>query len=66
MPGAVAYTATKALTSVTLPYGLKIAEFGVEKAASIDSAIKRGVNMINGNCVHEGVARSCKLEYTQW
>jgi alanine dehydrogenase len=35
MPGAVALTSTKALTSATLPYGLMIAELGLENAVKI-------------------------------
>jgi alanine dehydrogenase len=66
MPGAVAYTSTKALTSVTLPFGLSIATKGIKKAASDDPAIKRGVNTINGKCVHDGVARSCGFEYEEF
>ncbi len=66
MPGAVAYTSTKALTSTTLPFGLAIATKGIEKAASDDPAIRRGINTIDGKCVHEGVARSCGIEYSAW
>ncbi len=63
MPGAVAYTSTKALTSVTLPFGVKIAAKGILSASGEDGGIKKGMNTINGRCVHEGVARSCGLEY---
>ncbi len=64
MPGAVAFTATTALTGVTLPYGLKLARDGALKAAEADKAVARGVNTYGGKCVHEGVARSCGLPYT--
>ncbi len=65
MPGAVARTSTIALTSVTLPYGLEIASMGVEAAAKGNAAIRKGINVFGGACVHPGVARSCNLAYTE-
>ncbi|TVR57628.1 MAG: alanine dehydrogenase [Spirochaetaceae bacterium] len=65
MPGAVAYSSTIALTSVTLPFGLEIAENGVEKAME-NPAIRKGLNVIGGACVHHGVARSCNIPYTEY
>jgi len=56
MPGAVALTSTKALTSATLPYGLMIAELGVEGAARKSQAIRHGINVYRGKCVYESVA----------
>ena len=66
MPGAVAYSSTIALTSVTLPFGMQIAELGARKAAAANPAIKRGLNTIAGKLVHRGVARSCELSYTEY
>lgn len=64
MPGVVARSSTIALTSVTLAYGLLIADMGLQSALASSEALRRGLNMINGECVHEGVARSCGLAYT--
>ncbi|MBU8913620.1 MAG: alanine dehydrogenase [Spirochaetales bacterium] len=64
MPGAVARSSTIALTSVTLAYGLLIADAGLQSALASSDALRRGLNTINGECVHEGVARSCGLTYT--
>lgn len=63
MPGAVALTSTKALTSATLPYGLMIAEMGLETACMKCEEIKRGVNVYRGKCVYENVAKSFSLPY---
>ena len=64
MPGAVALSSTQALTSATLPYGLSIAEHGLEKACRASSAIHRGVNVYAGKCVHPGVARTFGIDWT--
>ena len=48
MPGAVALTATQALTGVTLKYGLMLADLGVEKAVCLSPAIRTGVNTYKG------------------
>jgi alanine dehydrogenase len=58
MPGAVALTSTKALTSATLPYGLLIAEMGLEKAARNSDALKLGINVYKGQCVYNEVAKT--------
>jgi alanine dehydrogenase len=58
MPGAVALTSTKALTSATLPYGLMIAEMGLEKAARNSGALKLGINVYKGKCVYNEVAKT--------
>jgi alanine dehydrogenase len=66
MPGAVARSSTIALTSVTLQYGLQIAGQGIHAAARASEAIRRGINTINGKCVHPGVAKSCGLPYAEY
>lgn len=45
MPGAVPRTSTIALTNVTVPYALQIANKGVSKAISENGALKLGVNV---------------------
>lgn len=66
MPGAVARSSTIALTSVTLNYGLSIADRGLERALSEDPALRKGLNTINGNCVHAGVARGTQVPFTEY
>jgi alanine dehydrogenase len=66
MPGAVARSSTIALTSVTLQYGLQIANQGLQAAARANEALRRGINTIDGMCVHPGVAKSCGLPYTEY
>lgn len=65
IPGAVARTSTFALTNVTLPYGLKIANKGYLKAIKEDKALARGVNVIGGYCTYRAVAEAINLTYTQ-
>ncbi|HTO23007.1 MAG TPA: alanine dehydrogenase [Spirochaetia bacterium] len=66
MPGAVARSSTIALTSVTLPYGLMIANQGLAAAARSNEPLRRGINTIDGKCVHAGVAKSCGLPYVEY
>lgn len=66
MPGAVARSSTIALTSVTLNYGLQIADQGLISALKSHPALRHGLNTFDGACVHEGVARSCGLPYTEF
>ena len=58
MPGVVALSSTNALTSATLPYGLMIAELGLEEACLQSDAIKSGVNIYAGKCVYPNVAKT--------
>ena len=64
MPGAVPRTATRSLTSNTLPYVLKIAEKGWKKAAAEDPALAGGINLMHGKITHKGVADTFGLPYT--
>ncbi|MGB1252609.1 MAG: alanine dehydrogenase [Candidatus Promineifilaceae bacterium] len=63
MPGAVARTSTLALTNVTLPYAVRLANMGWQAACKADVALMRGLNTINGNVVYEGVATSLGYDY---
>lgn len=58
MPGAVPVTATVALTNVTLPYALAIADAGWQQAVAADAALARGVNVTGGRVVHRAVAEA--------
>ncbi len=62
MPGAVAVTSTWALAEATLPYGLRLANLGLKKAAE-DKALLKGINTYKGEITHEGVATSLDLPY---
>jgi alanine dehydrogenase len=52
-----------ALTNVTLKYGLAIADKGLEKAAVDDASIMSGINVYNGECTYNGVAKIFDIEY---
>jgi alanine dehydrogenase len=56
MPGAVPRTSTYALTNVTWPYVLDIAEAGLEAAVAADPALALGVNVWDGAITNAGVA----------
>ena len=66
MPGAVALTSTQALTSVTLEYGLKIANLGWKEALKTDPALRKGLNMVGGKLCYEPVAESLGLPYQSY
>jgi alanine dehydrogenase len=61
IPGAYPRTSTFALTNATFPYILQIADKGYEKAMKENSALRRGLNLINGQLVCSGVAESFGL-----
>jgi alanine dehydrogenase len=56
MPGAVPYTSTLALTNVTLPYVLKIAGLGWQKACELNKDLNKGLNIVNGKIVYQGIS----------
>ena len=58
MPGAVPRTATQALTNVTLPYVVRLADEGAEAAMSADRHLRAGLSVRNGQLVDETVARA--------
>jgi alanine dehydrogenase len=62
MPGAVPNTSTYALTNVTLPYALAIANRGLEVAVTSDPALALGVNAYRGGLTNPGVAEAHGLE----
>lgn len=55
MPGAVPYTSTIALTNVTLPYVLDLANKGWEKACSEDISLQKGLNIVKGEIVYSEI-----------
>ncbi len=64
MPGAVARTSTLALSAVTVPYGIKLANMGFIEAVTSDAALGRGVNVMDGLVTYKGVADAFDLPYT--
>ena len=63
MPGAVPRTSTYALTNVTLPYALQLANKGWRKAIMENKALALGVNVIGGHVVYEAVADAHGMQY---
>ncbi len=58
MPGAVPRTSTFALTNVTLPYILKLANLGLKGAVLDEPAIRKAVNIHNGEITNARLAES--------
>lgn len=56
IPGAVPFTSTLALTNATLPYALKLANLGWEKACEESEDLRKGLNIVNGKVVCKAVA----------
>jgi alanine dehydrogenase len=64
MPGAVPITSTYALTNATMPFVVKLAEEGVQRALASDPGFMEGLNVAAGKLTYEPVARDQGLEYT--
>ncbi len=64
MPGAVPLTSTMALTNVTLPYALKIANNGW-KTVMEDEGFAKGVNYVGDKVVCKPVADAFDMPYTE-
>jgi alanine dehydrogenase len=62
MPGAVPNTSTYALTNVTLPYALAIADLGVEAALRADPALALGLNTFHGMLTNGPVGEAHALD----
>ena len=58
MPGAVPFTSTEALVSVTLPYILVMAGRGLVEAVTDRPELLSGLNTVDGAVCHPGVARA--------
>jgi alanine dehydrogenase len=56
MPGAVPHTSTYALTNVTVPYALQIADQGWQRACRADPALALGLNVHDGQVTNGPVA----------
>jgi alanine dehydrogenase len=64
MPGAVPYTSTLALTNATLPYAIQLANKGWKKACQDNEELAKGLNIIEGKIVYQGVSDAWGLEFT--
>lgn len=64
MPGAVPYTSTLALTNATLPYAIRLANQGWQKACQESTELRNGLNVMFGEVVYKGVADAFNLPYT--
>jgi len=65
MPGAVPRTSTYALTNVTLPYVLDLANKGLKKAFRKDHALARGLNVYNGKLTCKEVADAFGMKFEE-
>ena len=65
MPGAVPHTSTYALTNVTLPYVLALADAGWQRAVAGDPALAGGVNATGGRLVSRPVGEAHGLPVTE-
>ncbi|AHA69851.1 alanine dehydrogenase [Bacillus thuringiensis] len=63
MPGAVPRTSTLALTNVTVPYAVQIANKGYKEACLGNSALLKGINTLDGYVTFEAVAEAHGVEY---
>jgi alanine dehydrogenase len=63
MPGAVSRTSTFALTNVTFPYAMALANKGWRQAVRDDPALARGLNVCEGKITHPAVAEALGLPY---
>ncbi|WAA11679.1 alanine dehydrogenase [Fervidibacillus halotolerans] len=64
IPGAVPRTSTLALTNVTIPYALQIANKGYKRACLENETLLKGINTLKGYVTHKGVAEAHQMEYT--
>jgi alanine dehydrogenase len=64
MPGAVPHTSTYALTNVTLPYAIEIANLGWREALRSDPALALGLNTYEGAVTCRPVGEAHDLPWT--
>jgi alanine dehydrogenase len=63
MPGAVPHTSTYALTNVTLPYAIALANNGWKEALRKDRALALGLNTFDGHLTYGPVAEAHHLSH---
>ncbi|MCF6463787.1 alanine dehydrogenase [Clostridium sp. Cult1] len=64
IPGAVPRTSTLALTNVTLPYAVRIANKGWKQALIDEEPLRKGANVLDGKIVYKSVAEAFNMPYT--
>jgi len=63
MPGAVPHTSTYALTNVTMPYAVELANRGWRGALGVDRALALGLNTHDGHVTYGPVAEAHGMEH---
>jgi len=61
MLGAVPHTSTLALTNVTLPFILKLANNGWKKACEIDLSLSKGLSIVKGEILYDEINEAFDL-----
>jgi alanine dehydrogenase len=64
MPGAVPHTSTYALTNVTLPYAVDLANKGWRQALMDDASLAKGLNTHDGAVTYAPVAQALSMAHT--
>lgn len=65
IPGAVPNTSTLALTNATLRYAVALADKGWERACKDDTALARGLNIVEGKVTFKAIADVFGLPFEQ-
>jgi alanine dehydrogenase len=66
MPGAVGRTSTFGLTNATMPYLLKLASLGYDKACAADPGLAKGMNISRGQVNYKPVAEAFGMKYAAY
>ncbi len=66
MAGAFPRTSTMALEAAILPYGLMLADLGLERAVAASDSLLKGLNLYKGHITHKGVADSHGLPFVDY
>jgi alanine dehydrogenase len=64
MPGAVPHTSTYALTNVTMPYAVELANLGWRDALKADASLAKGLNTYDGAVTYGPVAEAHGMAHT--
>jgi len=62
MPGAAPRTSSEALNNATLPFGLSLADHGLD-ALKKSKHLARGLNVLGGKITHPAVAQALNLPF---
>ncbi|MFZ0323558.1 MAG: alanine dehydrogenase [Actinomycetes bacterium] len=65
MPGAVPHTSTYALTNVTLPYAVQLANLGWRGALANNAVLRPGLNTHEGHITYEAVASAFDMPWVR-